>query len=69
MLYNLVPRMLSDIRDSISLSWIRIQDARYQILSLFREERGHLVLSFDNLLVQFLCLLIFKGQITADHGV
>ena len=35
MLYNLIPRMLSDIGYGISLGWIRIQDARYQILSLF----------------------------------
>ena len=61
--------MVADVLDSEALGRIRIQDARYQVLGLIAEERRQFVLSIQNLLVQFLRVLVLERQIAADHGV
>ena len=33
------------------------------------QEAGHFEVSFQNLLVELLRVLVFKGQVAADHGV
>lgn len=64
-----VPGVCSDIIDRESLRRVRIQDMVDQILGLLGEEARHLVLRLDDLLVEFLRILILEGQVPAHHRV
>lgn len=64
-----VPRVISDVLDSEALGRIWIQDARYQVLGLFAEERWEFVVGVQNLLVQLLRVLVLERQVPTDHGV
>lgn len=67
--YLLVPWVVSDVFDCESFRRVWVQDWLDQILSLFTQKTWKFVISFQNLLVQFLRILIFKGQISANHGI
>ena len=64
-----IPRVLSDVLDVVSQRRVRVQDARYQALCILRQERWQFVFSFDDFLVEFLRVLVFKRQVTADHRI
>ena len=64
-----VPGVGPDIFDGEALRRVRIEDVRYQILSVLRQKRRHLVLSLDDLLVQLLRVLVLERQVSADHGI
>lgn len=68
-LANRIPGMRSDVFNRKAQCRIRVQDVLYQILCLLRKKTRHLVLGFNNLLVEFLCVLILERQITANHRV
>jgi hypothetical protein len=65
----LVPGVITDIADVEAFGWVGIQDRPNQILALDGQEVGHLVLSFDDLSVELLGILIFKRQVTTNHRI
>lgn len=56
-----VPRVVADVLDSEALRRVRVQDETYQVLGLLREERGQFVVSTEDLLVEFLRVLVLEG--------
>ena len=56
-----VPRVVADVLDSEALRRVRVQDETYQVLGLLREERGQFIVSTEDLLVEFLRVLVLEG--------
>lgn len=61
--------MLPDIRYGYSGVWIRVQDKLDKISASFGNEARKEIVAGENLLVEFACIRVFKGEVTASHGV
>lgn len=61
--------MLPNILNCKTLRRIWVEDQVYQVFGVIAQETRQLVISFQNLLVQLLRILVLKGQVAADHRV
>jgi hypothetical protein len=68
-LYLIVPGVCPDILNCEALFRIGVQDLSDQILTLGRKEIWDLIFGLYDFLIQFLCVLVFKGQVAANHSV
>jgi len=56
-----VPRVIPDVLYRVPLGRVWVQNVADQVLGLLRQESWHLILGLDDLLVEFLSVLILKG--------
>ena len=64
-----IPWVVPDVLNRVALCRIWIQNVLYQVLSVFRQKARHLVVRLDDLLVEFLRVLVFEWQVATDHRV
>ena len=64
-----VPRVISDLLDSVPLAGICVQYFRDKLAALFRDVPRYGILTVHYLLVKLVGIRVLKGQISAKHGV
>lgn len=62
-------RMTTNLANTNSRLWVRIEDLCYEIFALGRQELWHLVVCGHDLFVQVRCLWVLEWQVAGDHGV
>ena len=61
--------MSSDVGNTDTSFWVRVEDFDDKVLALRRKELGHLVVGSHDLLVEVRGLWVLEGQVASDHGV
>lgn len=69
MLADGVPGVVAYVLNRVALGGVWVKNITYQVLGLLRQESRHLILGFDDLLVEFLSVLILKRQVATNHRV
>ena len=65
---HLVPRMFFNIICSVSFIWVCFHYLSQQIGALFADVFGHRKLTAKDLLVKFVCIAVFEGQVACHHS-
>ena len=65
----LEPGLLDDLFEGESLLGVHRQQAHDNAHGVKSQERGDLIVAFEDFLVQKRCLLFFERQIATDHGI
>ena len=68
-LTHLVPRMFFNIIRSVSFIWVCFHYLSQQVGALFADVFGHRKLTAKDLLVKFVCVAVFKGQVACHHSI
>jgi len=61
--------MVSDLANSNTRLWVRVQNSLDKVLAVRRQELGHLIVSAHNLFVKVRSLWIFERQVSCNHRV
>ena len=64
-----VPVMLTNVSYRDTLSRICVENLFNKIFAVYGERRWDCEVASKNLLIQFICVRVFKGQEAAGHGV
>ena len=69
LLHLLEPFMLLQFLDSDSRVRVSVQESLDEVFALRRDEARDQVVASQDLLIQFICVWVFEGQVTTGHGV
>ena len=64
-----VPLGLLELGDGVPGVWVDVEDVPEHVLGVGGEHLGLLVLAAHDLLVEFVGVLVLKGEVAAEHGV
>ena len=64
-----IPLMDSDVCNRNTLLWLCIEDLLQQVFKCHGEVGRNFIITGQDLLVQNVCVLIFKRKVTASHRV
>lgn len=59
--YLVVPGVVANVLNRVPQGGVGIQDLRDEILGVVAEEAREFVVSFEDLLIKFFCILVFEG--------
>lgn len=65
----IIPIMVSDIANLKPFTWISLQNLLNQVFILWRDELRNSKITSQDFLIQFICVWVFKRQVSTSHRV